>query len=304
MPISRIKTDGIQDDAITSAKIGDTNVATADIANSSVTTAKIADDAVTGAKIENNPTIAGNATVAGDLTVDTSTLKVDSSNNRVGVGTASPTSDLHVSGGAGAHVAIQSSAGSHWRLGDAVGSSNGIFVVRDHTNSANRIQILADGKTQIAQGVTFGSDTAAANTLDDYEEGTWTPALSSHAGTHTLIAVAGRYQKIGVFCTARFFINWSGFNGNGSYGIQVTGLPFTSGTQIVGSRDIGQIFGSGHENVPVLNSSFHVLGGYLTQSAATATFRMSGGGQGERSLNGGISTGGGYMYGEVRYTTA
>ena len=102
-----------------------------------------------------NITVSNNAVLSGDLTVDTSTLKVDSSNNRVGVGTASPTSDLHVSGGAGAHVAIQSSAGSHWRLGDAVGSSNGIFVVRDHTNSANRIQILANGKTQIAQGITW-----------------------------------------------------------------------------------------------------------------------------------------------------
>ena len=33
---------------------------------------------------------AGSATITGDLTVDTSTLKVDSTNNRVGIGTASP----------------------------------------------------------------------------------------------------------------------------------------------------------------------------------------------------------------------
>ena len=36
------------------------------------------------------------ATISGDLTVDTSTLKVDSSNNRVGVGTASPAFTLDV----------------------------------------------------------------------------------------------------------------------------------------------------------------------------------------------------------------
>ena len=36
------------------------------------------------------------ATITGDLTVDTSTLKVDSANNRVGVGTASPLVPLHV----------------------------------------------------------------------------------------------------------------------------------------------------------------------------------------------------------------
>ena len=37
---------------------------------------------------------AGSAAITGDLTVDTSTLKVDSTNNRVGIGTASPTNKL------------------------------------------------------------------------------------------------------------------------------------------------------------------------------------------------------------------
>jgi hypothetical protein len=40
----------------------------------------------------------GALTVAGDLTVDTTTLKVDSANNRVGVGTASPGATLDVTG--------------------------------------------------------------------------------------------------------------------------------------------------------------------------------------------------------------
>jgi hypothetical protein len=40
----------------------------------------------------NNIVVPGNATITGDLTVDTSTLKVDSTNNRVGIGTASPAS--------------------------------------------------------------------------------------------------------------------------------------------------------------------------------------------------------------------
>ena len=252
-------------------------------------------------QVDSNATVGGTLGVTGDATFDTSTLKVDAANNRVGIGTASPSSNLHVSGGAGAHVAIQSSAGSHWRLGDAVGSSNGIFVVRDHTNSANRIQILADGKTQIAQGVTFGSDTAAANTLDDYEEGTWTPALSSQIGTIALGTQTGRYQRVGNFVTANFFLQWSSITGNGSYGVQLTGLPFTSTTQISSERDVGIILGAGHENAPILNSNYNLLGGYMNQNATTATFRMSGGGQSERSLDGGIAKGSGYIYGMVRY---
>ena len=39
---------------------------------------------------------AGTGTFTGDLTVDTSTLKVDSTNNRIGVGVASPSSSLHI----------------------------------------------------------------------------------------------------------------------------------------------------------------------------------------------------------------
>ena len=38
----------------------------------------------------NNIVVPGSATITGDLTVDTSTLKVDSANNRVGIGTATP----------------------------------------------------------------------------------------------------------------------------------------------------------------------------------------------------------------------
>ena len=50
--------------------------------------------------VPGNITGSGTATITGDLTVDTSTLKVDSSNNRVGIGTATPTqANLHVAGG-------------------------------------------------------------------------------------------------------------------------------------------------------------------------------------------------------------
>ena len=45
--------------------------------------------------VPGNITGSGTATITGDFTVDTNVLKVDSSNNRVGIGTASPLSDLH-----------------------------------------------------------------------------------------------------------------------------------------------------------------------------------------------------------------
>ena len=48
---------------------------------------------------------AANGTFTGDLTVDTSTLKVDSTNNRVGVGTASPSDPFHVTASSGSRMA-------------------------------------------------------------------------------------------------------------------------------------------------------------------------------------------------------
>lgn len=59
--------------------------------DASVSTAKIIDGSVTSAKLDTN------IAITGDLTVDTSTLKVDSTNNRVGIGTASPTKKVSAS---------------------------------------------------------------------------------------------------------------------------------------------------------------------------------------------------------------
>ena len=82
---------------------------------------------------------------AGTNSIDLSNLPVKDSNGRLGIGTSSPTSKLHIVDGAGANIAIQSTAGSHWRLGDAVGSTNGYFVIYDYTNSGKRLEINNSG---------------------------------------------------------------------------------------------------------------------------------------------------------------
>jgi hypothetical protein len=74
-------------DVLPIVDISDTSMA------ASGTTKKITSNQILGAG--GTATLAS-ATITGDLTVDTSTLKVDSTNNRVGIGTASPTSDLDI----------------------------------------------------------------------------------------------------------------------------------------------------------------------------------------------------------------
>ena len=75
-----------------------------------------------------------------------------------------------------------------------------------------------------AHGLKFGSDTAATNALDDYEEGTWTPTIASGG---TVSSTSARYTKIGdtVRATARLS-NFSFSQVDGT-ALQIGGLPYS-----------------------------------------------------------------------------
>ena len=91
------------------------------VLDGAIATADIADDAVTSAKLDTN------IAVDGDLTVDTSTLKVDSSNNRVGIGTASPGRKLELNnGGTGAFVTFTDGVATNFTF-KTDGSNVGTF---------------------------------------------------------------------------------------------------------------------------------------------------------------------------------
>jgi hypothetical protein len=86
-------------------------------------------------------------------------------------------------------------------------------------------------------GITFPATQSAssnANTLDDYEEGTWTPTITglTTSPTVTYNQRNGYYTKVGRLVTITFRIQTTG-NTGGSGLAQITGLPFTnqSGSQ-------------------------------------------------------------------------
>ena len=97
--------------------------------------------------------------------------------------------------------------------------------------------VLANGSTSATgTGITFPATQSAssdANTLDDYEEGTWTPSLG---GNTTYVIRAGTYTKIGRKVTAWFDIE-VGTLGTG--GGRVTGLPFALGASQYGIGTTG-----------------------------------------------------------------
>ena len=78
-------------------------------------------------------------------------------------------------------------------------------------------------------GLKFGSDTAAANALDDFEEGTFTPRVegSTTAGTATYSAQRGKYQKIGNHVYFEIYVAWGSGTGSGN-ALYVYGLPYNS----------------------------------------------------------------------------
>jgi hypothetical protein len=83
-------------------------------------------------------------------------------------------------------------------------------------------------------GITFPSTdlhySTNANTLDDYEEGTWTPAVrgAGTAGTYTPTTADGTYTKVGRLVTASFrILGFSTASGGTGY-MQITGVPFTN----------------------------------------------------------------------------
>jgi hypothetical protein len=80
----------------------------------------------------------------------------------------------------------------------------------------------------LSGGVYLGG-TGAANKLDDYEEGTWTPAFSASttAPTITYTSQAGTYVKVGEYVYCEFVLILSSFSG-GSGHITFTGLPFAT----------------------------------------------------------------------------
>jgi len=97
------------------------------------------------------------------------------------------------------------------------------------TNGSERMRILSSG------GLTFNGDTATANALDDYEEGSWTPTVigTSTVGTVTYAARIGDYTKVGNMVTVLLEVGWSG--GTGSGFLAITGLPFTTTRNNVGA---------------------------------------------------------------------
>jgi hypothetical protein len=82
-------------------------------------------------------------------------------------------------------------------------------------------------------GITFNGDTAAANALDDYEEGTWTPTVTAASGSVNAFGTFhGTYTKIGREVSLHFQFGVTDI-GSASGNLIVSNLPFGKETSVL-----------------------------------------------------------------------
>ena len=150
------------------------------------------------------------ATITGDLTVDTSTLKVDSANNRVGIGTASPATilDIQSAGGvfariqnttstADAYLLVKNTTGEGFfginALGPYIYTASALPIVFT-TATSERYRIAGDG---VATWSNVGGVAGTAMTLNSTGLGVGvTPSTAWNTGGNLQIgAFAGLYTN-------------------------------------------------------------------------------------------------------------
>jgi len=235
-----------------------------------------------------NGSVAPASIASGDFYFDTDTLYIDATNNRVGIGTSSPSGKLTVDETSTGQIIQLSLNGTEIGNLGTVGSDmyvgTGDTTLRFHdsdddirpastTGSArdNAIDLGHSGAAfkdlYLGSGI-YLTGTAAANYLDDYEEGTWTPTITGVSGGsgQTYSTQTGKYLKIGDLVVLSFQVTFS--NKGSMTGIPVLGgIPFASGTTGAINRAMNLVWGD------LAISPYSI--GYLPRGSGFAQFYLS-----------------------------
>jgi hypothetical protein len=220
----------------------------------------------------------------------------------VGIGTSSPQQKLHVSNVAANSYAFLGTS-TNWGVADTnrlkLGSTGDTFTLgcdlRANTNYAgttetslgiwatNGAGTMVEVVRATANGLTFNGDTAAANALDDYEEGTFTATLKGSVSDPTTpVTTTGTYTKIGRQVTVNVIfsdVNTTGANGD----VSITGMPFTASGISNGSvscfqftfpsnTSLASYIGATATTVEILISGTNANWGALSHSAGGSRF--------------------------------
>ena len=194
--------------------------------------------------------VGSNTTVGGDLTVDTNTLYVDSTDNRVSIGHTDPKTSLHIKGDGwesnvvgsgllrledtsttGAAIALENANGQYWNIYNGgssswAGQGNLGFVYSDGINDPLNYKILFDSSGNILAGADSDQDLGSDGTR-------WQNIYSdiTHALNSVRIAKGTANQEADIQLRG---------GGSGAGG----GRGFRLGTNIGGGPDLFEIYAS------------------------------------------------------------
>jgi hypothetical protein len=193
----------------------------------------------------------------------------------VGIGTTAPAVKLDVAGRVNAagddyHSFSVDQGSAQIRL-ERTGTSTGV----NYIGSDNRGLLITDSAFSTlaiftANGLTFNGDTLAANALDDYEEGTFTPTIlfgGASVGVTYAAGRAGQYTKIGRQVTVTAYILLTS-KGSSTGTARISGLPFTitneSGYYAAGSLGalVDITYGGQIQTYAEIGSTSYVLNDY------------------------------------------
>ena len=233
----------IEDGIITAAKIEDGAVVAAEIASNAVTTAKINADAVTGAKIADD---AINSEHYTDGSIDTAhiadgqitTAKLATAvfTGATDIGADIADADLFLMDD-GAGGTIRKTAAS--RIKTYAGGLDGVSTGSGNVTITDGDLIFGGAGHGVYLGVTSAT---AANHLDDYEEGSFTPAYGFDSGSVTMQSGSrGDYVKIGNLVHFQIYMATTEIS-SPSGDTSITGLPFTTGDNSSSTATIGLMY--------------------------------------------------------------
>lgn len=106
---------------------------------------------------------------------------------------------------------------------DTVGANNSGVILFNTTNSGSSGERL---RIQSGGGISFNGDTAQANALDDYEQGTWSPTVFKGSEVTGLYRI-GTYTRIGRIIHLAWYIYKASVTTSGSNEWKIGGLPYS-----------------------------------------------------------------------------
>ena len=132
-------------------------------------------------------------------------------------------------------------------------NESGNMYLGDTLPASSNISLNADGSATFAgniatTGIVFGtpSGSVASKTLDDYEEGTWTPEFTFAIPGDLAVTYpnqVGNYRIVGKLCIATFILEFTPTYTTSSGSARVTGLPLSSGNYLATSASVDRFSG-------------------------------------------------------------